>query len=73
MMTTESKHLAEAIRGLRTHKDWPIFVAEVRKMQALIAVGAYKCDTAQIPKDVGVCKGLDMAINLAEFLEGTYR
>lgn len=65
--------MAEVVRGLRTHKDWPLFVAELRKLQALIAVGAYKCDPNQIPKDVGVCKGLDMAINLAEFLEGTYR
>ena len=72
-MTPENKHMAEAVRGVRTHKDWPIFVAELRKLQALIAVGAYKCDNNQIPKDIGVCKGLDMAINLAEFLEGTYR
>ncbi len=72
-MANDSKHMAEVVRGLRTHKDWPLFVAELRKLQALISVGAYKCSPEQITKDVGVCKGLDMAINLAEFLEGTYR
>ena len=72
-MANEINHKAEAIRGIRNHKDWPIFVAELRRLQALISVGAYKCSPEQITKDVGVCKGLDMAINLAEFLEGTYR
>jgi glutaminase len=58
-----------AIQQLKITPEWTIYQAEVMRIHNAIACGAYKESGEQLVKTVGVLHGMDLTLNIEQFLK----
>ena len=66
----EIKGALMGVQKLMGYPEWAIYHKEVTRLRDAIAEGAYKSKGEDLAKEVGIIKGMNLALYLDESLSG---
>ena len=57
-----------SIAALKTSPHWATYETELKRLQSAIASGMYRSSGENLAKEAGVVHGIDIAINIENFV-----